>query len=110
MFVVTRQTVMTPTIVVYLKAFASVRIAPAATSTAAFHESLSTTQRLSLNGGSQGSFLVCGNICWGPSIKYVTLEGGGVREGVTVCDRGRGSRAFDVTLIQIFIIRMKHEI
>jgi len=26
----------------------------------------------------------------GPPIKYVTLEGEGVREGVTVCDRGRG--------------------
>ena len=26
----------------------------------------------------------------GTSIKYVTLEGKGVREGVTVCDRGRG--------------------
>ena len=26
----------------------------------------------------------------GPSIKYVTFEGEGVREGVTVCDRGRG--------------------
>jgi len=26
----------------------------------------------------------------GPSIKYITLEGGGVREGVTVCDSGRG--------------------
>src|SRR6218665_3260672 len=25
----------------------------------------------------------------GPSIKYVTLEGMGFREGVTVCDRGR---------------------
>jgi len=25
---------------------------------------------------------------WVPSIKYVTHEGGGVREGVTVCDRG----------------------
>src|SRR6218665_2327866 len=25
----------------------------------------------------------------GPSIKYVTLEGEGVRGGVTVCDRGR---------------------
>ena len=25
---------------------------------------------------------------WGPSIKYVTLEG--VREGVTVCDRREG--------------------
>src|SRR6218665_1744801 len=34
---------------------------------------------------------------WGPSIKYVTLEG--VREGVTVCDRGRGQRACDVTLL-----------
>ena len=32
----------------------------------------------------------------GPSIKYVTLEGEGVREGVTVCDRGRGPRACDV--------------
>jgi len=28
----------------------------------------------------------------GPSIKYVTLEGEGVREGVTVCDSGRGPR------------------
>src|SRR6218665_1414846 len=26
----------------------------------------------------------------GPSIKYVTLEGEGVREDVTVCDRGEG--------------------
>ena len=26
----------------------------------------------------------------GPSIKYVTLEGEGVLEGVIVCDRGRG--------------------
>jgi len=26
----------------------------------------------------------------GPSIKNVTLEGEGVREGVTVCDRGGG--------------------
>ena len=26
----------------------------------------------------------------GPSIKYVTLEGEEVREGVTVCDRGGG--------------------
>jgi len=33
----------------------------------------------------------------GPSIKYVTLEG--VRESVTVCDRGGGSSARDVTLI-----------
>ena len=28
----------------------------------------------------------------GPSIKYVTLDDEGVREGVTVCDKGRGSR------------------
>src|SRR6218665_1933662 len=35
----------------------------------------------------------------GPSIKYATLKGEGVREGVTVCDRGRGSGACDVTLI-----------
>jgi len=66
MFVVTRQTGMTPAIAVYLslKAFASVRLTPAATSTVAFHESLSTTQRLSLNGRSQGNFLICGNICY----------------------------------------------
>ena len=31
------------------------------------------------------------------SIKYVTLEG--VREGVTVCDRGGGLRARDFMLI-----------
>ena len=37
-------------------------------------------------------------------------RGKGVREGVTVCDRGRGSRACDVTLINFFIIHMKHEI
>src|SRR6218665_618820 len=36
-------------------------------------------------------------------------RGEGAREGVTVCDRGKGSRACDVTLIQIFIIHMKHE-
>src|SRR6218665_91370 len=36
--------------------------------------------------------------------------GGGVLKGVTVCDRGEGSRAGDVTLIKIFIIHMKHEI
>jgi len=29
----------------------------------------------------------------GPSIKYVTLEGEGVQEGVTVCDRGRGAKS-----------------
>jgi len=28
--------------------------------------------------------------CMGPSIKYVTLEKGGVREGVTFCDSGEG--------------------
>ena len=39
----------------------------------------------------------------GPSIKYVTLEGRGVRESVTVCDTGRGSRACDVTLINFFL-------
>jgi len=46
----------------------------------------------------------------GPSIKYVTLEEEGVREGVTVCDGGEGSGACDVTLIHFFIIHMKHEI
>ena len=29
----------------------------------------------------------------GPSIKYVTLEGKGVQEGVTVCDRERGVKS-----------------
>src|SRR6218665_1544491 len=29
----------------------------------------------------------------GPSIKYVTLEGEGVRESVTVCDRGEGVKS-----------------
>src|SRR6218665_4048968 len=38
----------------------------------------------------------------GPSIKYVTLEGEGVRKGVTVCDRGGGPRACDVTLLKKF--------
>jgi len=38
-----------------------------------------------------------GNIGWGPSIKYITFEGEGVR-GMTVCDRGGGKRACDVTL------------
>src|SRR6218665_1587257 len=54
----------------------------------------------------------CCIVKWGPSIKYmyVTLEGAGVRESVTVCDRGRGSRACDVTLIIFFIIYIKHEI
>ena len=31
-------------------------------------------------------------IVQGPSIEYVMLEGEGVREGVTVCDRGRGGK------------------
>jgi len=34
------------------------------------------------------------------NIKYVTLERGGVREGVTVCERRRGPRACDVTLLK----------
>src|SRR6218665_3814570 len=29
----------------------------------------------------------------GPSIKYITLEGGGVREGMTVCDRQKGVKS-----------------
>ena len=37
-------------------------------------------------------------------------RGEGVRESVTVCDRGRGSRACDVTLITKIVIHMKHEI
>ena len=39
----------------------------------------------------------------GPSIKYVTLEGEVVREGVTVCDRERGPRACEVILFNFFI-------
>src|SRR6218665_4159841 len=31
--------------------------------------------------------------CLGPSIKYVTLKGEGVREGVTVCDKGEGVKS-----------------
>src|SRR6218665_1450675 len=46
----------------------------------------------------------------GPSIKYVTFEREGVVEGVTVCDRGRGSKACDITLINFCIIHMKHDI
>ena len=38
--------------------------------------------------------LMVGIFCFtGPSIKYVTLVGEGVREGVTVCDRGRGAKS-----------------
>src|SRR6218665_2427541 len=49
------------------------------------------------------------NLCLGPSIKYVTLEG--VRKCVTVRDRGReGPRACDVTLLKIFILHIKPEI
>ena len=51
-----------------------------------------------------------GTTCKRLSIKYVTLEGEGVREGVTVCDRGRGSRACDITLIKNCIIHMEPEI
>src|SRR6218665_3821466 len=59
MFIVTRQTGMTPANAVYLslKAFASVRLTPAATSTVAFNEPLSTTQRLSLNGRATSSYV-----------------------------------------------------
>ena len=36
-------------------------------------------------------FLIVMQLSWGPSIKYVTLQGGeGVWESVTVCDRGEG--------------------
>ena len=45
----------------------------------------------------------------GPSIKNVTLEGEVVR-GVTVCDRGGGSRACDVTLSKKFFIHIKSKI
>src|SRR6218665_2517832 len=41
--------------------------------------------------------------------KVSHARGEGVREGVTVCDRGR-VRTCDVTLINSFIIYMKHEI
>ena len=46
----------------------------------------------------------------GPSIKYVTLEGEEVREGVTVCDRGRGVKSMWRHAYTKFIIHMKHEI
>ena len=44
-----------------------------------------------------------------PSIKYVTLEGEGDREGVTVCDRG-GGREPVTSHLYVFIIHMKPEI
>ena len=34
-----------------------------------------------------------GTFALGPSIKYSRSRGEGVREGVTVCDRGRGSKS-----------------
>ena len=47
--------------------------------------------------GSEASSLPLGHrpsLCflftWGPSMKYITLQGDGVTESVTVCDRGRG--------------------
>jgi len=42
-------------------------------------------------------------------MKYVTLEGEKVQEGVTDCDRGEGPRACDVTLLKK-IIHMKPNI
>ena len=39
---------------------------------------------------------------YGAVHKVRHARGGGVREGVTVCDRGRGSRACDVTLLNFF--------
>ena len=39
----------------------------------------------------------------GPSIKYVTLEGEGVRVGVKVCDRGRGGQAHVTSRLYIFL-------
>ena len=36
--------------------------------------------------------------------KVPHARGEGVREGVTVCDRGGGSRAYDVTLLIFFYL------
>jgi len=44
----------------------------------------------------------------GPSIKYVTLEGEGVR-GVTVCDRG-GVQWHDTSHFKKYFIHMKPKI
>ena len=45
-----------------------------------------------------------------PSRKYVTLEGEGVCEGVTVCDRGRGSKEYVTSHFAKKIMDMKPEI
>lgn len=46
----------------------------------------------------------------GPSIKYGTIEGEGIQEGVTVCDRLEGgSKACDVTLLKNCIIHAEIE-
>ena len=45
---------------------------------------------VSIEAGLMKTILPKWNLDWGPSIKYVTLEGGGVREGVTVCDSEEG--------------------
>jgi len=62
-------------------------------------------------GYDQGS-LSCGRYATPhkrPPIKYVTLEGKGVRVDVTVCDRGR-SQEHVTSRLYIFIIHIKHEI
>ena len=39
----------------------------------------------------------------GPSIKYVTLEGEGVREGLIVCDREKGVKSMCDVMLLIFL-------
>ena len=47
----------------------------------------------------------------GPSIKYVTLEGReGVRESVTVCDRGGSQEHVTSHFLNFVVIHMKREI
>jgi len=45
--------------------------------------------------------LIILGLYWGPSIKYVTLEGEGVREGGTVCD-GEGVQEHVTSRLEIF--------
>ena len=49
---------------------------------------LNVEEKIEQNGGHQ----CLSESDKGPSIKYVTLEGEGVRKGVTVCDKGKGDQ------------------
>ena len=54
--------------------------------------------------------LVVQRFTWGPSIKYVTLEGVGVREGVQFVTGGVEVKSMWRHTYKFFIIHMKHEI